>query len=99
MIKIVKIPGKVNLYSLILQVNNPYQEVSTLLPRSGRTPLPRSKDTIDNTIDTYNKYSSFKKPKPYFRGNEMRRSLDKWWVIEQGEWKEFAGLEKDIIWK
>lgn len=37
--------------------------------------------------------------KPFFWGNEMRWSQNKWWVIENGEWKEFAGLESEIEWK
>lgn len=37
--------------------------------------------------------------KPYFRDNEMRWSQNKWWVIENGEWKEFAGRESEIEWK
>jgi len=43
--------------------------------------------------------SSFKKP--FFRGNPMRRSsLDgKWYVIENGEWLEFAGKESEMEWR
>lgn len=40
-----------------------------------------------------------RKFKPYFRGNEMRWSQGKWWVIENGEWLEFAGSEKEIEWR
>jgi len=44
--------------------------------------------------------SSIKK-KPYFRGDEMRFSQNKWWVLpkDDGEWLEFAGQKKDIEWK
>jgi len=44
--------------------------------------------------------SSFKKP--FFRGNPMRESpkgSGKWYVIENGEWLEFAGAESEIEWK
>ncbi len=45
--------------------------------------------------------SSFKKKKPYFNGEEMRFSQNKWWVLPSGggQWLEFAGSEKDIEWK
>ena len=39
------------------------------------------------------------KLKPYFRGNEMRYSQNKWWVLENGEWLEFAGDKKDMEYK
>ena len=48
--------------------------------------------------DAYKKRKrSYKKP--YFRGNEMRWSQNKWWVLENGEWLEFAGQESEIEWK
>ena len=37
--------------------------------------------------------------KPFFKGNEMRWSQNKWWVIEQGDWKEFGATEKEIEWQ
>jgi len=46
--------------------------------------------------------SSFKKKKkPYFRGEEMRKSKGKWWVLpkDNSYWLEFAGKEKEIVWK
>lgn len=46
--------------------------------------------------------SSFKKKKkPYFQGQEMRKSQNKWWVIPNGggEWLEFAGKESQIEWR
>jgi len=47
------------------------------------------------------KNSSFKKKKPYFRGEEMRFSKNKWWVLPNGggQWLDFAASEKDIEWK
>jgi hypothetical protein len=45
---------------------------------------------------------SYNKKKPYFRGMEMRQTKKdgKWWVINKdGDWLEFIGKEKDIIWK
>jgi hypothetical protein len=49
-------------------------------------------------IEGYKKRASLKK-KPYYDGNEMRFSQNKWWVIKDGEWLEFAGEEKDIVFK
>ena len=43
--------------------------------------------------------SSFKKEKPYFKGEEMRKAYGKWWVIHNGERLEFAGQEKEIEWR
>ena len=45
--------------------------------------------------------SSFKKPKPYYRGEEMRWYQNKWWVVPKdgGPWLEFVDLEKKIEWK
>ncbi len=37
--------------------------------------------------------------KPYFWGNPMRWSQNCWWIIENGAWLEFAGLEAEIEWK
>jgi len=46
------------------------------------------------------KGSSFKK-KPYFKGDEMRKKGSHWFVLPKdgGAWLEFAGEEKDIVWK
>jgi len=49
-----------------------------------------------------NKFSSFKKGKPFYEGQEMRLVKGKWFVIpkEGGSWLEFAGNpEKDINWR
>ena len=57
-------------------------------------------DTTKNSNKIYNKNSSFKKP--YFRGNPMRESpkgSGKWFVIEDGQWLEFAGVQKEIEYK
>lgn len=37
----------------------------------------------------------------FFRGDQMRykKGEKKWYVIVDGEWKEFVGSEKDIEWK
>jgi hypothetical protein len=46
--------------------------------------------------------SFYKKPKPYFWGQEMRKDKrGKWWVIpkEGGQWSEFGGGKKEIEWK
>jgi len=40
--------------------------------------------------------------KPFFQGNPMvwSETKKKWYVIdEEGEWKEFAGSEKEIEWR
>jgi hypothetical protein len=55
-----------------------------------------------NRIEKKRDFSSFKKKlKPYFQGNEMRQTKanKKWWVIDNGQWLEFAGKESEIEWK
>jgi hypothetical protein len=53
-----------------------------------------SKDKITET-------SSSKKAKAFYKGEEMRFSKGKWWVLPKdgSEWLEFAGSLKDIEWK
>jgi hypothetical protein len=36
---------------------------------------------------------------PYYHGNIMRWKDNKWWVVENGEWLEFADSEKTIEWR
>ncbi len=47
-----------------------------------------------------NKFSSFKKGKPFYEGQEMRLVKGKWFVIpkEGGSWLEFADTEDKIKW-
>lgn len=69
------------------------QELTTKTSNSKET---HSKETQEKGV------SSFKKNKPSFRGEEMRRDYrGKWWVVpkEGGPWKEFALGEKDIEWR
>lgn len=51
----------------------------------------------EDVLDDYKKGIRFRKP--YYQESEMRWSQNKWWVIQDGEWKSFAGEEKDIIFK
>ena len=96
-----KAKGITNHYSLVL--NEGRQEVKRGSANSKEGGLARSKDTINNdTINTNNKYPfSFKKKKPYFRGKPMlfNSALQKWYVIENGDWLEFVGQQKDVEWK
>ena len=39
------------------------------------------------------------KKNPFYKGDPMRKFYGKWQVLVRGEWKEFAGDEKDIEWK
>ncbi len=97
--------GKFAGYNYILYENpeekkpeggKPYRRKT--LPSGNHTSLS-NKDISKKDI-VRKKNSSFKKP--YFRGMEMRQTKKdgKWWVLpESGAWLEFAGKEKDIIWK
>ena len=64
----------------------------------GVGPTKDNKQQRITNIEGYKKRASLKK-KPYYDGNEMRFSQNKWWVIKNGEWLEFAGEEKDIEFK
>lgn len=96
---------KANCYELVKDFNYPSKE-SLLF--AGKESL----HTIDNITIDNKQYNSFSKKelaeaykkgerkfKPYFWGNEMRWSQEKWWVIKNGEWLEFAGNESEIEWR
>lgn len=55
----------------------------------------------DKTIHRQKRASSSKKLKPYFRGEKMRWSKNKWWVLpsDGSKWLEFAGKTSEITWK
>jgi len=85
---------KANRYELVKDFNYPSKES---LPSASKKPL----HTIDNITINNKQYNFSSKKKPYFRGNPMlfNSIKRKWYVIENGEWLEFAGLESDIEWK
>lgn len=105
----------VNAYKInnIWSLNNEYYKgsserdpLSRVVPKEPKGVL---KDTKGGSVVACNKeriknikrtLSSSNQLKPYFRGNEMRYSGQKWWVINKdGEWLEFAGKKEDITWK
>lgn len=51
-----------------------------------------------NRDNTKTGSSSFKKPKPFYNGHEMRFAQGKWWVIEKGAWLEYADKLSKIAW-
>lgn len=65
----------------------------------------KNTDTINsNTIDSLqNAYIKKLKPykKPFYMGSHMRYKDqgDKWFVINDEEWREFTGKWKDVIWE
>ena len=73
-----------------------------IIPESGSI-FPESgceKDTKKNKEDITKKNDSSKK-KPYYDGCEMRSFKGKRWVLPRdgSAWLEFAGSDKDIVWK
>ena len=59
-----------------------------------------SKQELNNNLKRT--FSFKKKINPFYRGNPMRESpvgSGKWFVIEDGQWLEFAGSKKDIEYK
>lgn len=91
-----KRPGKkANLYELVKNFN--YLSKKSLLSDS-----KKSLHTIESITIEKKQYSPSFKKKPFFRGNPMRespRGSGKWWVIENGEWLEFAGQKSEIEWR
>jgi hypothetical protein len=56
---------------------------------------------VQSSIEEKSVSSSFKKKRPTYQGQQMRKDeRGKWWVIPKagGEWLEFALKEKDIEW-
>jgi hypothetical protein len=95
---------KTNIYKLVVKEN--YQLGKNSLPVISKNNLYTiNKSTINNlTKDKASDYELGKKwgKKPFYRGEEMRFSKGKWWVIpnDGGEWLEFAGsIKNDIDWK
>ena len=73
---------------------------STTEKLSSTTEKLRPDNTTLNKITKEESVSSFKKRKPYFNGEEMRKYQEKWWVVPKdgSAWLEFAGKESDIKW-
>lgn len=61
---------------------------------------------IKKNVSYYNKITNYKagrrwREKPYYKGEQMRWSQNKWWVIPKdgGRWLKFTASKKDIEWK
>jgi len=95
---------------VIIRMKAEYEEVSQPMKKLHndyeRTSQPIMKKLhTHNNNNNYNykkkRISSSKKLKPYFRGEEMRFSKGRWFVIpaDGGTWINYVGREKDIEWK
>ena len=81
----------------------PTNRSGSIIPESGRN-FPESgseKDTKKSYTKIYTKKSSSFKKKPFYKGEEMRKSKGKWWVLpcDGSPWLEFAGDLKNIEYK
>jgi hypothetical protein len=74
-------------------------EVKGMSPNGGDIPNSSSFSKSGNTKSAIP--PTARKGKPFFWDQEMRFAQRKWWVMpkEGGNWKEFTGKEKDIVWK
>jgi len=95
---------KTNIYKLV--VKEIYYPCKSSLPVASKYNIHTIDKTTINSLtkDKASRYASGEKwgEKPFYRGEEMRFSKGKWWVIpnDGGEWLEFAGsLKNDIEWK
>ena len=73
----------------IISDGKPEETVSKKQRKARGTQRPNKETNYINKT----KNTSFKKKKPYFKGEEMRFSRNKWWVLPKdgSEWLEFAG--------
>ncbi len=104
--KIMGIPArrhfKVNMKKITELLNSNIKENTKQAYGKTTNKFARIQQTnTDNTTKNTNREISSSKKKAYFRGEEMRWSQNKWWVIpkEGGSWLEFAGEKKDIEWR
>ncbi|MDD5638657.1 MAG: replication protein [Candidatus Pacebacteria bacterium] len=98
---------KANNYKLVENIHYSSEKFTPTV--SGDNPHTINNNTINNKQYSFlsNKdkiiaYENGKRweEKPYFRSYEMRWSNNKWWVIEEGQWKEFNDLYlNEIEWK
>ncbi|MFA5080281.1 MAG: hypothetical protein WC472_01510 [Candidatus Paceibacterota bacterium] len=62
--------------------------------------LTRFLDTpIENFLIAKNSFEKPKEKKPFYNGYPMVKKNGKWFVIERGEWLEFADKENKIEWQ
>jgi len=57
-------------------------------------------DFVDSPIDKWKKSNGFEKPKKrkvYFNGDPVVKKNGKQWVIQNGDWREFVGDEKELV--
>ena len=89
-----------NKYSIITIINyNRYQQVENKVESTLNTNRQADGKQIENRVKQTRMYKNDKenkKKKPFFWGNPMPKAHGKWWVIVDGQWREFAGSEKDI---
>jgi len=105
-LKVERSRGRNNIYDITWYDLTNEKSSQETLTTSGRETSPTSRrETLtqtnrNKTIRKKTNSSSFKK-KPYYRGDEMRKSQGKWWVLpsDGGDWLEFNAPEKDITWK
>jgi hypothetical protein len=85
-----------------------YSEVCHIDFNSLQSKLQKFATRASNSSETHikelkeRKGSSYKKPKPYFWEQEMRKNKHGKWLIipkEGGQWLEFAGKEEEIEWR
>lgn len=73
---------------------------STSIVRKHKNKETQKKEEVffKDKIEAYKKGKRWGQ-RPYFWDNQVRWAHNKWWVIENKEWKEFAGKESEIEWK
>ncbi len=102
-IKTMIIKHQMKYVSLLSKMDKLFRKSNSSVKKTKQSCLDNLTYKYTNNKNTINKkkVSSFKK-KSYFRGEPMRWSLNKWWVIptDGGEWLEFnEDFRKEVVYK
>jgi len=98
---------KANCYELVKDFNYPSKKYllsdsKKSLPTIEENTIKEEQYNFSSKKELAESYKQGKRnSKPYFRGEEMRWSQGRWWVLpnDGGDWLEFAGSELEIEWK
>ncbi|BFT94976.1 MAG: hypothetical protein MNSN_01760 [Minisyncoccus archaeiphilus] len=84
-------------YGIILNDEKYYWTYKWTLEEFLQRGLTKFMDTPEKEFLKTN-FEKPKKPQPFYRGNPMKQKNGKWYVIEDGEWLEYADKESQIEW-
>lgn len=74
------------------------KDISIVRKHNSKVTQKKGNFSFKDKIEAYKQGCRWSQ-RPYFWDNQMRWAHNKWWVIEDREWKEFAGKESEIDWR